>query len=584
MKKVLSSITGIAVIAFLGLTSISLTSCRSNDTEGNLLKGGVASVKINLTGTDFAASTGASGAPTAQASLKSVGSLSGSVQRHGVMLSPSMILEAELSPSSISSSTSASSSFKKSAQASTKLNTLNTLAAVGGNPIGPGMMFRVIAYRQSGGTYQDHKDYTVGQPAAGLTLDQGVAYNLVAYSYGTTTLPAITTGETTGIASAQVSYDNANPDFMYQKMSYTPNNADNTVNFTLRHKVTLITTTINSMVGNINSITGAYLTPHNLTGTIPLSTGVMTNRNTPINQSLNFAGAFPTITAAADPVFVNADTAGNLGGNFSASINVNGTTKVVNLPNTFKITPEYKSDLNINLRTCGAYLGPNQTQWTEFMCQNLGATAGINPFSPEAGNHGAKYQWGAQTGETGRYYSQSEDQGNNGIILGWLIAYKPNNTWNSGTEANPVKTINDPCPSSYRVPTRTELLAVIANNPNVERVGAWINNGNYTSALYVRNTNNIRTLMLPAAGFRNYTDGSRNWVGSNGFYWTSTESGTMASDANYFYLNSNGTAVRDTGNRTHGVSIRCIKDESVSGVNGGNTSWNSSGNITLTTN
>ena len=31
------------------------------------------------------------------------------------------------------------------------------------------------------------------------------------------------------------------------------------------------------------------------------------------------------------------------------------------------------------------------------MCQNLGATSGINPFSPEAGNHGAKYQWGAKT-------------------------------------------------------------------------------------------------------------------------------------------------------------------------------------------
>ncbi|HFK5506785.1 TPA: hypothetical protein ACGZ9G_001896, partial [Elizabethkingia anophelis] len=78
------------------------------------------------------------------------------------------------------------------------------------------------------GTYQDSKDYTVGQPAASLTLDVGSTYNLIAYSYGTATLPAITPGETTDITSAQVSYDNANPDFMYQNISYTPNNPDNT--------------------------------------------------------------------------------------------------------------------------------------------------------------------------------------------------------------------------------------------------------------------------------------------------------------------------------------------------------------------
>ncbi|HFK5537933.1 TPA: hypothetical protein ACGZ96_003090 [Elizabethkingia anophelis] len=45
---------------------------------------------------------------------------------------------------------------------------------------------------------------------------------------------------------------------------------------------------------------------------------------------------------------------------------------------------------------CGAYLGDNTNpaNYKEFMCQNLGSTLGIDPFSPEAGNHGAKYQWG----------------------------------------------------------------------------------------------------------------------------------------------------------------------------------------------
>ncbi|MDV2444929.1 hypothetical protein CMV00_14175 [Elizabethkingia anophelis] len=571
MRKELSFTSGAAVIAFLGLTSLTLTSCRSNDTEGNLLKGGVASVKMNLTGTEY---SGTNGTPSAQASLKSVGVNVGGdtdVQRHGVMLSPSMILEAELSPSSLSSSVLSSSSIKKSAQASTKLN---TLATVGGNPIGPGMMFRVIAYRQSDGTYQDSKDYTVGQPAASLTLDVGSTYNLIAYSYGTATLPAITPGETTDITSAQVSYDNANPDFMYQKISYTPNNPDNTVNFTLRHKVSLITTTINSMVGNINSITGAFLSPHNLTGTIPLSTGVMTNRNTAINQNLNFAGAFPTITATADPVFVNADTAGNLGGTFSASINVNGTTKVVNLPNTFKITPEYKSDLNINLRTCGAYLGPNQTQYTEFMCQNLGATPGINPFSPEAGNHGAKYQWGKSTPAL----TQAQDQANAGTISGWSSAVAANGSW-SDTAKGP----NDPCPTGYKVPSKSEWEAVFINNTNIERVGSWSNDSNYTTALYIRNASNVQMLMLPAAGTRSSVNGALLNRGVSGNYWSSSiySAGISGLDFTQTTIAANNNS--NASVRLYADSVRCIIDTSVNTINGGSTSWSSSGNTNLNT-
>ncbi|WP_407490148.1 hypothetical protein [Elizabethkingia anophelis] len=156
---------------------------------------------------------------------------------------------------------------------------------------------------------------------------------------------------------------------------------------------------------------------------------------------------------------VSADTNGTLMGDFTASIAVNGTaSKILTLTNAFKITPEYKSNLNINLRTCGAYLGPNETQWTEFMCQNLGATAGTNPFSAVAANHGAKIQWGRNmTGTDGvYYYTQASDQANTGAITGWNTISAPIGSWNAGTETNPIKTGNDPCPSSYRVPTNAE--------------------------------------------------------------------------------------------------------------------------------
>ncbi|HCD9236752.1 TPA: hypothetical protein NEG48_003800, partial [Elizabethkingia anophelis] len=554
MKTNLSYTSSLLIaVAFLGLTS-----CRSNDTDGNLIKGGTAMVKVNLTGTDFATSTGTS---NAQASLKSMGlGDDGGVQRHGALITPSMLLEAELKPSS-----GLEAASRLSAQATTKsggAGHLNTLAAVDDpNPMGAGMMFRVIAYNQNDGSYKDHKDFTIGQPAEGLILDQGASYKLVAYSYGGAALPAISAGELNNIANAQVAYDNTKPDFLYTNMdNYIPNNSANTVTFKLRHKATLITTTVNSMVGNINSIGSAFLSPHYTDANIPLATGSITGRTNPVNQSLNFT-LTDQFTAVANPVFMNADTAGNLGGTFSASINVNGTTKTVNLPNTFKITPEYKSDLIVNLKTCGAYTAPGV--FTEFMCQNLGATAGINPFSPIAGNHGLKVQWGRNTtGTNGTYYyTQASDQANSGIITGWSQTAAANGAWNSGTEANPVKTANDPCPAGYRVPTQTEWQAVIDNN-NVERVGSWAGDGNYSTALYFKNPQGVRTLMLPAAGYRSSLNGVLGQGGGLGYYWSSSETASNAANVGFNYPGINVV----NSPRTTGHSVRCIKDNTSSSV------------------
>ncbi|CAM3749888.1 FISUMP domain-containing protein [Elizabethkingia occulta] len=514
-----------------------ISSCRSAEHDNIIAGGGIAAVKINLLGSDYA-----SGKSSTQANLKETTlPVKGNVQRQSKMITPSLFFEVELAPSN--------NNAKKSGNASAESSAL-----VAGDQIGAGMKFRIIAYRQDDNSYQAHQDYTVGEQAQPLMLDSGKTYTIIAYSYGSTSaLPQISTGEMTNLSQAQIGYDDNNKDLMYQKTEgFIPdgNNPNNKVDIKLRHKLSQITTVINSYIGDISEISWAYLRPHHPQGVLSLSNGTI-SRTYESTERLNFSGSFPTTTATADPVLINADTNGSLTGLFSASLTVNHVGKTIDLPNSFKIAPENKSTLTINLKKCGAYLGPNNTQWKEFMCQNLGATEGINPFSPEAGNHGAKYQWGAQTGEAGRYISQADDQNNSGTISGWDSTPKPDGSWSDTS-----KTANDPCPSGYRVPTSAQWQAVIANNPNVERVGSWANDGNYTSALYIRNSSNIRTLMLPAVGYRDFTDGTLYLRGNFGFYWSS--SGATSYAFSLYFSSSSVNA--SYGNRTGGFSVRCVAE------------------------
>ncbi|MCP1251529.1 hypothetical protein NK212_06680, partial [Elizabethkingia sp. S0634] len=309
MKNELSlirSTLGVAVLLFM-------CSCRSTDTENTINGNGVSAVSFNLLGTEYADSDKLPG----QASLAKgdVTNSGNDAQRHSVLITPSSVITAELSPVSSGSKVLANASLGS-----------NSVAAISGNPITSGVQFRIIAYRQSNGNYHTHQDYTVGQPATPMMLDQGAAYNIVVYSYGTTSLPAISSGEQNNISSASVNYDDANQDFMYQKIPFTPVNDNNTLNITLRHKVTQITTVVNSngILGNITAITGGLLTPHYSNGVFSVSSGAMSGRTTLTSgASLNFSG-LNTSTVTSTPVFVNADTAGNATGGFSANITIGG--------------------------------------------------------------------------------------------------------------------------------------------------------------------------------------------------------------------------------------------------------------------
>ncbi|AQX12716.1 hypothetical protein BAX94_01245 [Elizabethkingia meningoseptica] len=552
---------------YFGILIVFLNSCRSSDTENTLIMNGASAVTFNLLGSEY----GNSGDLSTQASIGKVNILN--KQSHTVLVSPSNVITAELSP------------FVNDSKISTNASLgLSPVAAVSGNPLTSGVKFRVIAYRKSNGNYHTHKDYTVGQPVTPMMLDNGSPYDIVVYSFGTNSLPTITSGEQLDISNAQVDYDNTNRDFMYQKIPYTPvSTVSNTLNIILRHKLAQITTIVNVIGdGTIKSINSASLGTHSTSGKFSLFDGNLSGRSAGVvsTDPINFpSSGFPGKTQTADPVFLNSNTNGTNGGSFNADVNIvegstntQGITKKINLNNIFKITPENKSNLTINLRTCSAYTGPSSIPGNLklFMCYNLGANTSLDPFTPAAGIHGAKYQWGANTGETGYYASQSDDQ-TNSVITGWVISNeKDNSYWSDGVS----KGTNDPCPAGYRVPTQLQWQNVIRWN-TLERIGTWATMGvKYDTVLYLKN-NNQRTLMLPAAGY--ITDGSQSGGVSGaiaakdevGYYWSSSTSYDSVNGKYLgFYLSFNETQPTQATYLTStsrydkniGASVRCIQE------------------------
>nr|WP_199162110.1 hypothetical protein [Elizabethkingia sp. ASV34] len=505
-------------------------SCRSLDADSSPVGYGLASVKINLLGSEFSNS----GLASQQASLKKTeGAYTNiEVENHRVLIDPSTMLITELST--------ASSSLKMVAQGSS-----NKIASVSGDPLISGFKFRIIAYKPDG-TYELYQDYTVGEAAIPLKLVGGTTYTLVAYSFGGS-LPAITTGEQTNLNNAQVDYQDNNRDFMYWAQSYTPQTTDEVLNIILSHKVAQITTTIKTTAftnSEMTSIQNAKIMPHSSQGKFNLSNGNITDLTMNPNGALvtfNSQNSGPSLTAA--PVFVNANTGGNNTASLTAGITfVDNTTHIINLPNAFKITPGYKNNLTINLKKCGAYIDSNV--WKEFMCHNLGADTSKDPFTPDASIHGDKYQWGKKTPALTQ--AADQDASHDQAVVGWDTTPAPDGDWAQA------KGPQDPCPNDYRVPTDSEWEGLFLKNYNLlTRIGSW-NNGstNYSSGVKVGDF-----LFLPSAGKRLPNVGALDERGFSGHYWSVNTTGGYAGNI-YFTDPQASIALHEKWN---GFSVRCIK-------------------------
>jgi len=203
---------------------------------------------------------------------------------------------------------------------------------------------------------------------------------------------------------------------------------------------------------------------------------------------------------------------------------------------------------NTGYSPCGEVTSLTGRTWLD---RNLGASR-VAQSSADSIAYGGLYQWGrltdgheSRTSPLTSARSSGDIPGhgsfiytNNSYVLDWRVS-KNDSLW-QGTSGT-----NNPCPAGFRLPTYVELNTEIDSWTSRDRIGAFNS-----------------PLKLVTSGVRTYTSGYLRYVGSIGYYWSSTitPGGVDAKSYNMGFNDSTTWAGVRVDARATGYSVRCIKD------------------------
>jgi len=337
-----------------------------------------------------------------------------------------------------------------------------------------GTRYRAIFYKEDG-SYFAHNDYAVDSSTnQNFSFENGDTekYTIVVYSFNSTEeLPEITEAEKGNIKSSVLDFDVNQGQLMYAKLdSYKPSNDEN-IEVKLKHKfIPFVLSVDNSATLSdfykIEKVEYAKIS-NNQKGKISLSSGEITERTNLQEQNVIFSeGILPLgAKSSSTPVWLNVEGDTNL--IYKLKTDLPSYEREKERAKRFEDKEISKSisvkgnkyEEIVAKQKCGAWI--SDTEFLEFMCQNLGTTASSFDMAVNLGYEynkhpsvtrdatGAMYQWGKKD----PVLTQEENLKNKGAVTGWdSTPVSDNNAWNSD-----FKTALDPCPDGYRIPKESEI-------------------------------------------------------------------------------------------------------------------------------
>jgi len=414
-------------------------------------------------------------------------------------------------------------------------------ASAGNLPNGAKVL--ILAYKKNGNTYTFHKEHVfeVGKDSD-FRLNGGQNYTLIVVSTGTSYLPK--TENKNNLTDAYFSFDKKNTfkdgQIVYQRIDNLIPNGNipkNKLDIRLKKRTVGVRIVLdasniygNNVGGKIISIKNAKLTYRTLpiTNNLRFRCGNFSRYGDNYNNKekiVNFTESgsnnqIKTSYLVEDLMYLGDNTQVT----FTAEVEVEGLSKVnLNIPLNNRIGIGEKKTFNISFSLCGAYLGPNKTNWRSFNCCNLG-TGSECILSFENGNitytkpTAAMYAWGKKN----RVFSQSGNPYTNGV-----------SSWPES---------ENPCPAGFRVPTIYEWDDVLNVNNNPRKWARQNGTGDF-----------IGWEIGDRLALFGYGDHHASWIWSSTVYSTTDNRGVYTVDIGRNYIDA-----RYKDLKSHGQTVRCI--------------------------
>ena len=278
-----------------------------------------------------------------------------------------------------------------------------------------------------------------------------------------------------------------------------------------------------------------------LSGTYTQGTAMTSGNTVVLAVNATQVGSWTATSATVNGVTFNGSGIFTVTGNQNITLTASG---IPTASGTFTfpfILGSSTCSRNITFSSSLTVLLPGNSQ--PWLRHNLGANTSLDPDIPVEAIHGNYYQWGRPTVVANTTTPP-------GAIAGWNTSNAADGSWLDSS-----KTVNDPCPSGFRVPTSQQWQNML-NNTTASNLGTFTDSpSNFGSAKVFTSGSNKMT--LPTSGGRANADGSLLGRGNSGDYWSSTQSTSPYSFL--LAIISGSPAVTSTG-RVAGFSIRCISE------------------------